>query len=40
MTECCLYETNLSTLFWYGTNLLRHLVHDPEAELERLLQGS
>jgi O-antigen/teichoic acid export membrane protein len=40
MTECCWYETNLSTLFWYGTNLLRHLVHDPEAELERLLQGS
>jgi O-antigen/teichoic acid export membrane protein len=40
MSECCWYETNTATLFRYGTNLLRHLVHDPEAELERLLQNS
>jgi O-antigen/teichoic acid export membrane protein len=38
MTECCWYETNLATLFRYGKNVLRHLVHDHEAELERLLQ--
>lgn len=40
MTECCWYETNVATLFRYGTNLLRHLVHDPEADLARLLEGS
>jgi O-antigen/teichoic acid export membrane protein len=40
MAECCWYETNVATLFHYGTNLLRYLVHDPEAELARLLQSS
>jgi hypothetical protein len=40
MTECCWYETNFSTLCRYGTNRLTNLVHDPEAELERLLQSS
>jgi hypothetical protein len=40
MAECCWYETNVMTLFRYGTNLLTHLVHDPEAELARLLQSS
>jgi len=29
-----------TTLFRYGTNLLTHVVHDPEADLERLLQRS
>jgi hypothetical protein len=38
MTECCWYETNLTTLFRYGKNVLKHLVRDHEAELERLLQ--
>ena len=38
MTECCWYETNLATLFRYGKNVLKHLVHDHEAELDRLLQ--
>ena len=38
MTECCWYETNLVTLFRYGKNVLKHLVRDHEAELERLLQ--
>jgi O-antigen/teichoic acid export membrane protein len=37
MTECCWYRTNVATLFRYGTNLLTHVVHDPEAELARLL---
>lgn len=40
MTSCCWYKTNVSTLIRYGTNLLTHVVHDPEADLERLLQGS
>jgi hypothetical protein len=37
MTECCWYRTNVATLFRYGTNLLTHVVHDPAAELARLL---
>ena len=37
MTECCWYRTNVATLFRYGTNLVTHVVHDPEAELARLL---
>ncbi len=37
MGECCWYRTNVATLFRYGTNLLTHVVHDPEAELARLL---
>ena len=40
MTNCCWYATNLATLFRYGTNLLRHAAHDPEAELAHLLQSS
>jgi hypothetical protein len=40
MTECCWYRTNIATLFRYGTNLLTQAVHDPEAELTRLLQRS
>ena len=38
MNECCWYETNVTTLARYGTNLVRHLVYDPQEELERLLQ--
>jgi hypothetical protein len=38
MTECCWYETNLATLFRYARNVLKNLVRDHEAELERLLQ--
>jgi O-antigen/teichoic acid export membrane protein len=40
MTECCWYRTNAATLLRYGTNLLTHVAHDPEAELARLLQSS
>jgi O-antigen/teichoic acid export membrane protein len=40
MTTCCWYKTNVSTLLRYGTNLLTRVVHDPEADLERLLQHS
>lgn len=40
MTECCWYRTNMATLFRYGTNRLTHVVHNPEADLARLLQSS
>ena len=40
MKECCWYRTNVATLFRYGTNLLAQVVHDPEAELARLLETS
>jgi O-antigen/teichoic acid export membrane protein len=40
MAECCWYKTNAATLLRYATNLLRHLTHDPEDELARLLQTS
>lgn len=40
MTQCCWYKTNLATLLHYGTNLLRHAIRDPEAELTQLLQSS
>ena len=40
MTECCWYETNFATLCRYGANRVTNLVHDAEAELERLLQSS
>ena len=39
MSECCWYDTTVTTLARYGTNLVRYLVHDPQEELERLLQG-
>lgn len=38
MTECCWYNTNLSTLLRYGRNMLTHTRQNPEAELARLLQ--
>lgn len=40
MTKCCWYRTNLLSLTRYGANLLRHLTHQPEAELERLVESS
>ena len=40
MGDCCWYETNFATLCRYAKNLLKSLVHDPEAEVMRLLQKS
>ena len=40
MTECCWYETNFATLCRYGANRVTNIVHDAEADLERLLQSS
>jgi hypothetical protein len=38
MTECCWYNTNLSTLFRYGKHVLAHAIRNPETELARLLE--
>jgi O-antigen/teichoic acid export membrane protein len=38
MSECCWYNSNLVTLFHYGRNVLTHAIHNPEAELARLLR--
>ncbi|HEX3661979.1 MAG TPA: hypothetical protein VHU89_11135 [Acidobacteriaceae bacterium] len=40
MSSCCWYNTNLFTLFRYGTNIVTHVANDPEAELARLLQST
>ncbi len=40
MRRCCWYQTSLWTLIRYGTNMLRHSIHDPEDELVQLLQQS
>lgn len=40
MMECCWYNTNLSTLFRYGRNVLRNSFRRPKDELERLLQST
>ncbi len=40
MGDCCWYETNFATLCRYAKNLLKSVVHDPEAEVTRLLQKS
>jgi hypothetical protein len=39
MEECCWYQTNISTLLRYGTNLLKHSVRDPEADLADVAQS-
>ncbi len=38
MAECCWYNTNLVTLARYATNVLAQVIHNPEAELARLLE--
>lgn len=38
MRRCCWYQTSLWTLIRYGTNMVRHSIHDPEDELVQLLQ--
>lgn len=38
MAECCWYNTNLVTLTRYATNVLAQVIHNPEAELARLLE--
>jgi O-antigen/teichoic acid export membrane protein len=40
MMECCWYNTNLSSLFRYGRNLLKHVGHRPKAELAQVLRSA
>ncbi len=40
MSQCCWYQTSVWTLLRYGANMVRHVIHDPEKELARLLQRS
>ena len=40
MTECCWYQTNLTTLWRYGKNVLKHLRYDPESEIGRFFASS
>jgi len=40
MTECCWYNTTVSTLFRYGKNMLSRVIHDPAPDLMRLLRGA
>jgi O-antigen/teichoic acid export membrane protein len=39
MTRCCWYRTNVNTLSRYLTNLLRHLFHNPEADIGRFQES-
>jgi hypothetical protein len=38
MTECCWYQTNLTTLWRYAKNLVRYMPYDPESDIGRFLQ--
>lgn len=39
MTECCWYQTNISTLWRYSRNLVRYMTYDPESDIARILQS-
>jgi anti-anti-sigma factor len=39
MKECCWHNTNLATLFRYGSNVLKNALRRPGVELARLLQS-
>ncbi len=38
MTECCWYETNVTTLWRYAKNRMRYMPYDPETDIGRLLE--
>jgi O-antigen/teichoic acid export membrane protein len=38
MEECCWYRTNAGTLWRYAKNLVRHMPHNPESDIGRLLE--
>jgi hypothetical protein len=40
MTECCWYQTDISTLWRYGVNRLRYLRHDHDRMIERMLRNT
>ena len=39
MTECCWYNTNVTTLFHYGRNFVKHVIRRPKAELARIMHS-
>jgi len=38
MTECCWYKTDVSTLWRYAKNSVKHIASDRDAALEDLLK--
>lgn len=40
MTECCWYNTSVSTLFRYGKNVLSRVIRNPAADLTELLKDA
>src|SRR5712692_5355688 len=40
MTECCWYQTDISTLWRYGVNRMRYLRHDHDVLIERMLRNT
>jgi O-antigen/teichoic acid export membrane protein len=39
MTECCWYETNMTTLWRYARNLVLHMSDDPQTDISRFLEA-
>jgi hypothetical protein len=39
MTECCWYETNMTTLWRYARNLVLNMSYDPQTDISRFLQA-
>ncbi|HXZ79881.1 MAG TPA: hypothetical protein VEG30_08130 [Terriglobales bacterium] len=39
MRECCWYETNMTTLWRYAKNKVKHIPYDPESDINRMLQS-
>ena len=39
MTQCCWYQTNVTTLLRYAKNLVRHMLYDPKVDIRRLLHN-
>ncbi|HZQ23030.1 MAG TPA: lipopolysaccharide biosynthesis protein [Terriglobales bacterium] len=40
MTECCWYQTDISTLWRYGKNRVKYMRHDQDEAIERMLAGT
>jgi O-antigen/teichoic acid export membrane protein len=39
MTECCWYETNMTTLWRYARNLVLNMSYDPQSDISRFLEA-
>jgi O-antigen/teichoic acid export membrane protein len=40
MTECCWYQTNVTTLWRYAKNLVKYMPYDPESDIGRFLEDA